>query len=361
MSIRNTNYIKGEDYLKLGFLNTIDIEEALCPFERLSYKILLSQKVSLSHDEIIVYVQLCLLDNDKSIPYSLAVDLNKLRKQNDAFANYLLGIIYGRGIKPYEKNDRLAFECYKKSYESGFEKSKLVLAKCYFKGIGTEIDFDKAKPLLLCCQHNKIAKTYLGYILYRQKQKNGLKLLNEANAEEEIESFYYLGVINEEKDNFDKALLFYRTGSDLGEQRCHYKAGSLLYKSDNQYYKKIAKTYLEKATKCPEALELLGDIAKEEGEDYQYYYHKSYLLGGDSMKYAMTMLENETTEAEGIKILKTIAKKHDNVDLLLFRIYAKQKRKKTALYYLRRAIAYGNSEAIKIAENFYPNLIKKHE
>ncbi len=358
MSEKISTYLSGDDYLKHKLLEQLPIENVLCAFERLRFKITLSQKVTLTRDEVISYIELCLLDKDSEIPHSLSYDLINLCKNKDPRALFLQAVIYEKGLLPFGQNLSKSFNLYYEAYKLGYKKASFELGRCYFNGIGIDVNFDLAESYLKQNLDNNKAKTYLGYIYYCKHNKQGIKLLNEANACEEIESFYYLGLINEQSRNYEKALLFYRTGSDLGEQRCHYKAGFLLYHSDNEYHRKIAKNYLKRAKDNKYALELLGDIAKSENEDYLNYYYQAFLKGAGAKKYAVALLENPKTSRKGAEILKSIAKTDNAADFLLFKYYKSIKEDKTARFYLKRAIARKNDDALKYAEEYLPSLLK---
>ena len=352
------SYLSGDEYLKYNLIEDLPIKNALCAFERLRFKIILSQKITLTRDEVITYTELCLLDNDIELPYSLSCDLINLCKNNDSHALFLQAILYEKGILPFGKDFSKAFNSYNDAYKLGYNKASYDLGRCYFNGIGVRKNYDLATSYLKLNLTNIKAKTYLGYIYFCNHNTQGIKLLNEANADEEIESFYYLGSIYEQNNNINKALLYYRTGSDLGEKRCHFKAGYLLYHSSNDYYKKIAKHYLERSKDDKCALELLGDIVKEEKEEYLNYYYQAFLKGADGQKYALSLLENPKTSRKGAQILKSIAKTNSSADFYLFKYYKELNQTKTAKFYLKRAVNKRCKNAIEYAEEYYPSLLK---
>ncbi len=344
-------YLTGEELLKSETSSPEAL--SLCAFERLRYKIVLGKKSVLRRDEVLMYARLCLADNNDEIPYSLVIDLNSLRKKNDEEAIYLIGLFYLKGIKPYGKDDVQAFSCFQKAFDEGLQKASVKLGECYFKGIGCERDYEKAKQMLLLNNEDKKCFTYLGFIYLNEENEEGWKLLTKANGMEEKESFYYLGQAYFDErfhhQDFDKARLLFRVGSDLGEPKCHLLAGKLCLTSTDPFLKSLSKIYLERAGQDKEALELLGDIAKSE-EDITYYsfYQRSYENGGDGKKYADELLMDKETQKEGLSILKKLAKKDDQIDMELYHFYLEHEENKAAIFHLKRAFYRGNAEATEI-------------
>lgn len=350
MNNYEVNYLCGEDYLKSNLFETVPVNKALCAFERLRFKIVLTDKRSLSEREALVLAELYLLDKNEEIPYYLAIDLSDLRRKGNKDALYLLAIMYQRGVSPFGKDLRQAISLLEAADKKGKKEASLLLGECFFKGIGCSINYDIAEKHLKRNLDSAKAKTYLGYIYYvNGKIPEGLELLSEANEEEEVESYYYLGEIyNDQKNSFynkDKALLYFRLGSDNGDKRCHYPAGKLLSESTDNRKKLIAETYLKRGKNDKNCLELLGDIAKKKGDNYLDFYYQSYLSGGDEKKYGLALLKNPKHSQVGVSLLKQRADTDSEVAFSLYQYYL-PKNRKTADMYLRKAADLGNEDAL---------------
>ena len=168
-------------------------------------------------------------DNDEKIFYWS----EKLVKNNNAFAQYILGKCYYHGIG-VEKNSEEAVKWYKKASDQGIVEAQYTIAKCYEKGIGVVQNLEKAIILyekaadqgVVEAQY-KLARYYekgigvvqnleKAIILYEKAANQGI-----AEAQYKLAKYYEdgIGVVQ----NLRKAIVLYLEAADQGVAEAQYK------------------------------------------------------------------------------------------------------------------------------------------
>ena len=89
--------------------------------------------------------------------------------QQNARAQYMLGLLHSQGLLGLDKSDKEAFDYYKKSADNGFAKAQTEVAKCYSLGLGVkENDQEAVKYLKMAVENHDLMAKYLLGIMYYQ-------------------------------------------------------------------------------------------------------------------------------------------------------------------------------------------------
>ncbi len=259
------------------------------------------------------------------------------------------------GLKNEEKLSLLK----KYYYEEQYEKA-LVLAKDLKKGF-----------------YKKKALKYMGKIYYKMKKyEKACRLLKNLNAiykQEDIEEYKkkacYEYFLNEASNNIYlspfAALSWLEKAEKLQRDRRYYKYLGLSYVSIREYekaYSVLKKLYLENPedkdvylnyAKVLFALKKFKELDKIANENYSFF--KNYKLYKTAEK-----LCAEGQYEKAYKIAKKIWKiypKNKNINLLMVKIFNKQKRSDYAFIYLNKVLKiYGEDiETLKMMRNIYFN------
>ena len=177
-------------------------------------------------------------DNDEKIFYWS----EKLVKNNNAFAQYILGKCYYHGMG-IERNSEEAVKWYEKASDQGFAEAQYTIAKCYEEGIGVVQNLEKAIVLYekaanqgIAEAQYKLARYYeegigvvqnleKAIILYEKAANQGI-----AEAQYTIAKYYEegIGVVQ----NLRKAIVLYEKAANQGMVEAQYKLS--LYQDDKK-------------------------------------------------------------------------------------------------------------------------------
>lgn len=192
--------------------------------------------------------------------------------QGNALAQYISGIFYDNGIeglkiyfeaeieadeKYYDMIDeKKAIEWYERSAKQGYDSAKYVTGYMYYIGIGTEIDYEKARYWFLKSktQHSYF---YLGYIYdiglgveidYKQAMKFYMKSaeLGSSNAKLNVGKMYKYG--QGVDINYEKAIEWYEKAIEDESTEAYYHMG-MIYRDENlEEYEKSMEYFLKGAS-----------------------------------------------------------------------------------------------------------------
>ena len=154
-------------------------------------------------------------DNDEKIFYWS----EKLVKNNNAFAQYILGKCYYHGMG-IERNSEEAVKWYEKASDQGFAEAQYTIAKYYEEGIGVVQNLRKAIVLYEKAANQGMVEAQYKLSLYQDDKKKKLELLTKAANKGLAEAQVDLGIYYEHgKDvikDLNKAIILYEKAANQG-------------------------------------------------------------------------------------------------------------------------------------------------
>jgi TPR repeat protein len=350
-----------EPYLRAVQRSKLPWSEPIEAFERLKLKVMLESRLEgkavLSSEEVLILIYFSLLDKDERISPNLRSSLEGLLGKGDPRAFYLLGVLEERGVSPYRKNLRKAFNAYQKAARGEIQKAYLPLGEDYLLGIGTEAKPALAYSYFLQSEDSLKRTRYLGYLTFyglgtEEDRKRGLSLLEEASALGDGEASFELGKIyrkgKEVPANPEKAFSCFVLAAEGDNPRACEEVGEMAYEGKGTGRDDLmALAYFRKGKKDPRCERRAADLllaiyGRSRKEEARRLYEDSYAQGeiAAGIPYGKLLLREDSLEEKekGYALLKRCAKIDRSLYFFLFENYRKEGKAKAARHYLKASI-----------------------
>lgn len=109
----------------------------------------------------------CMLNEEKPDHPKIIKILRELAESGCQFSNGMLGECYMNGDMGVQVDYRVAFHHFLTAVQLGNNKAELFVAHCYFNGMGTPVNYDKALSLLLKAASRNESRAFLYWQILR--------------------------------------------------------------------------------------------------------------------------------------------------------------------------------------------------